>query len=320
MRPGAGQRVSRFHSAAGEDTRENGLCEAGAGGESWGVTVTSMRYSVSGSGRRLLALCAAGLAGFLLWVGDSEAAESLPETSQVLRRMVERSQAVAAAERGPRYLYDKRSVVEELDAQGQTIKSEERLHEVTLIAGFPFNRLVKVQGRELTAEELKKEQRKEERFRQRIASADPKVMAARKEAWVTGALLDRYQFVVQDRVTLSNRATLVLNFRPKTNSVPAKTLRDKLLNRMAGTVWVDEQEAEAVKLEVALKEPVSFGWLGILGSLDRCELALERQRLPEGLWANTRQILLIHGRKLAGALRVRATEQSSGFRKADPAS
>ena len=37
--------------------------------------------------------------------------------------------------------------------------------------------------------------------------------------------------------------------------------------------------------------------------------------MPDGVWANTRQALLIHCRKLATPMRFRATEVSDGFQK-----
>jgi len=260
-----------------------------------------------------------GMQCCLLFPNAVRASEKLPEASTVTRRMIERAQAVARAEQGPQYTYDKRSLLQELDAAGQTIKSEEKFYHVQLIAGFPFNRLVKVQGRELTSEELKKEEHKEERLRQKFVSADGRKMAARKEALVTPELLERYQFEVKERVSLSNRATLVLTFRPKEGKLPTKTITDKLLNRMAGTVWVDEADGDTAKLSVNLVEPVSLGWFGVLGSLSQCELSLERQRMSEGVWVNARQVLLIQYRKLTATRHFRTTEESSGFKKAETA-
>jgi hypothetical protein len=241
--------------------------------------------------------------------------ENLPAASEVLRRMIERAQAIARDVEGPKYTYEKRSVLVHLDAGGQTLKSEEKLYQGTLMAGFPFNRLVRIQGRALSSEELRREQRREERFQQRFTSINTTNMAARKEAWVTPQLLDRYEFVVKERVPLDNRATLVLTFTPKKGKLPEKAVHDKLLNRMAGTVWIDEQDAEAAQLSVNLTETVSLGWFGVLGSLSQCELFLERRRMPEGVWANAKQTLRIQCRKLASTIRFRNTEECSGFKK-----
>ena len=57
---------------------------------------------------------------------------------------------------------------ERLDAAGHVLKSEEKTYLVTLIADVPFNRLVKIKGRELSSEELRREDAREEKFRQKI--------------------------------------------------------------------------------------------------------------------------------------------------------
>ncbi len=229
--------------------------------------------------------------------------------------MIERSQAVAATGQGPQYTYEKRALLERLDAAGRALSSEVKVYKVTLIAGLPFNRLVRIQDRELSSEESSREDAREERFRRRFISADAKKMAAQRESVLTPELLGRYQFAVERRVVLSNRPTLVLKFTPKEGALPSSTVMDKLLNRMAGRVWIDEADADTARIEVGLIEPVSLGFLGWLGSLNQCEMSLERQRMPDGVWINLKQSLLIQCRKLTANLRFRTTEVDSGFQK-----
>ena len=250
----------------------------------------------------------------LLCAGVTLAAEPLPDASAVTRRLITRAQAVASAEQGAQYTYEKRSCHEQLDASGRSLQTEEKLYRVRLVAGFPFNRLVKIQGRDLTREELKREEQKEERFRAKLTAGGAVEWAARKQGWVTTNLLERYAFTVRERVTWQGRPTLVLDFKPRDAKLPAKMFMDRILNRIAGTLWVDEADADIARISANLSDSVSLGLLGMLGSLNRCDLTLDRQRMADGVWVNVRQVLLIHGRKLATPLRFRATEQSSGFR------
>ena len=256
-----------------------------------------------------------GLLSCLLCFGH--AAEQLPGASEVTQRVIERSQAVASAAQGPQYTYEKRALRESLDATGRPLTSEEKLYQVTLIAGLPFNRLVKIQGRELSSEETSRQDAREAKFRRRFVSADAKEPAARKEGLMTPELMGRYQFAVQQRVVLSNRPTLVLTFKPKAENLPSKTVQDKLLNRLTGRLWIDEGDADPTRLEASLVEPVSVGWFGMLGSLSRFDVSMERQRMPDGVWINTKQALLIQGRKLTSTLRLRTIEESSKFQKVE---
>ena len=67
---------------------------------------------------------------------------------------------------------------------------------------------------------------------------------------------------------------------------------------MAGRLWIDETDADTARLEVSLVEPVFLGWFGLLGSLTQCDVSLERQRMPDGVWISTKQALLIQCWKL----------------------
>jgi hypothetical protein len=242
------------------------------------------------------------------------AGEAMPTASEITRRMVERSQALARAD-GPQYTYLKRSLLERMDSEGQILSSEEKLYQVTLTAGLPFNRLLKIQGRDLSSAELAKEDAREEKFRKRFVSTDTKTLAARREGLVTPELLGRYDFVVENRIVLSNRSTLVLSFRPKAGGLPSAKVIDRLLSRMAGKLWIDEEEADTARIEARLIEPFYLGWFGWLGSLTRFELSLDRQRMPNGIWINAKQALLIQCRKMTTNMRFRTSEESSEFQK-----
>jgi len=246
---------------------------------------------------------------------DVRASETLPEASEVTLRMIERSRAVAQADQGTQYTYQKRSLLERLDTKGNSLKSEEKIYQVTLIGGFPFKRLIKIQGRDLSPEELRAEDIQDGKFRKKFVSADKNKPDVRKEGLVTPELLDRYQFVVEKRVILNNRPTLVLRFRPKEGKLPSSAIEDKLLNPLAGRLWIDEEDADTARLEVNLVEPVYLGWFGLLGSLTQCDLFLERQRMPDGVWINTKQALLIECRKLIATMRFRTTDESSEFKR-----
>ena len=248
--------------------------------------------------------------------GHSRAAEALPPAAEVTRRMLEHSQTVAESERVPQYTYEKRSVLEQLDAVGRVITSEEKIHQVSLIHGLPFNRLVKIKGRELTPEELRRENAREEKFQKQFVSTDRRQKAARKEALVTPELLARYEFEVKQRVVLSNRPTLVVTFKPKEADLQERSVEDRILNRLTGTLWIDETEADTARVEANLEESVTVGWLGWLASLTRCDLSLTRQRMPDGVWINDRMTLFIQARKLVSSQRFRLTEESRGFARA----
>lgn len=279
------------------------------------TAASDFEFRVQASGCRLAAF--AGAVMLALFTGGSAPAlaQDLPAASNVVARLLERAAQVARSGDETNYVYAKRAVVEELDAEGKAIKTTEKLYQVTLIQGLPFARLVKVQGRDLTPLELQKRDKKEQEFRNKITARDPKEMTKRQEPWLTREMMDHFDYTVAKRELLEQRPTLVLNFTPKPIIPAANSFQDQILGRMAGQIWVDETDAEIALVSVHLTEPVSLGWLSLVGSLKQCDLTMRRQRTPEAVWVNQKQTLLILGRKLFSAMRFRSTEESSGFRR-----
>jgi hypothetical protein len=248
------------------------------------------------------------------WPGagyEARAEVELPPVRVILDRMVDRAAAWTREDRV--YSYQKRSVLEQLDAHGRPIDSIEKEYQVELIRGIPFPRLVRIQGRDLTAEEIRRENDRERALRDRVTGTDPAGMVERREPLVTHALLERYEFTLDQVKQVGDRRLLVLAFEPRQDGVPTRTIQDRILARLGGRVWVDDEEAEVARIEVTLREAFSLGWFGMLGSLQQCELFLERQRMPDGVWIPTRQSLLLIGRRLLAPMRYRTTEEIHGF-------
>jgi len=255
----------------------------------------------------LLAIAAAAIL-------PARAAQDLPAASNLVQRLLERAEHVARATQTNHYVYEKRSVVEELDENERVSKSTEKLYRVILVNGLPFPRLVKIQGRELTAAELEKENERETAFRERVTRVNFKKKARNREALATKDLADRFSFKVIARESIDGRPTLRMTFAPRPGA-PDKSIEDKVFRHVYGTAWIDEDEAELTKLDASVRGPVPLGWFGAIGSLNKFHAVLERVRLPDGVWVNRRSTFLISARQLWKAIRLRTSEESSGFRR-----
>ena len=244
----------------------------------------------------------------------SWAKDTLPDPGAVMEKVIERSQEVSRADEANQYSYQKRSIEEELDATGKATKKTEEIYEVIPIEGMPFERLVKVQGRELTEKELKEQNRKEEDFRKKVAKQDAQHSSSTNNDYLNKELVDRFVFRVEGRTNLFGRSVLILSFQPKSGG-SEKKIADKVLKRLAGTLWIDEEESEIAQLILGLTDDLSLGWFGMIGSLKQFDLMMERARLPEGVWVDRKQTLVVGGRKVFSTMHFRAIEESSNFRK-----
>jgi hypothetical protein len=251
-----------------------------------------------------------------LWsFGGTALDEKLPNSAAVVERMVRRADEAGRAHDAGKYSYEKHTHSEELDAAGKITKSTDKLYEVVPINGIPFARLVKIQNRDLTGQELEQQKRKEEEFRLRVKAAHGRGKVTTDEDWLTASLIERYVFRVERRECVENRSTLVVSFHPKPEHQVEKNIEDKVLNRLAGLLWVDEQEAELVRAEVSLTEDLWLGWLGMVGSLKRCDIKIQRQRLVDGGWVNKQQSFELDGRKVFTPMHFRSVEEFYNFRR-----
>jgi hypothetical protein len=243
------------------------------------------------------------------------AGENLPEAEGVMKRVIQRAEDVARGGEEGKYVYEKQSVVQELDEAGKARVTTAKTYQVLLIQGIPFSRLMKVQNRDLTEAEIREEDRKEQALLKKVTGKDPEQMVKKKEGWVTPELISRYDYRVEGREAVEHRPVLVVSFHPKAGYNPDKTVQDKVLGRLVGRLWVDEAEAEVARVQAGLNEDLALGWFGLIGSLKQCDLDLQRKRLADGRWVNARQTLEIRGRKLFSYMRVRVLEESYNFKR-----
>ena len=245
-------------------------------------------------------------------LGFAAAEQPLPSADQVMQRVLERSQTRAAATNAPAWTYNKLAVMEKLDGKGKVEDRTEKLYRVQIIQGVPVSKLIKVEGRDLTPGELKKENQHDAALQKQVSGRDPKKAVAGREALITTNLAERFQFTALRRETIQGRQTVVITFVAK----PIKgkdSIPDQILNRMAGTLWVDETTAEVARLEVHLTQELSLGLFGVLGTLHGCQMALLSKPMPDGTWLPEKTDMSFSARFVLSNVRFHMEETSDGY-------
>lgn len=115
---------------------------------------------------------------------------------------------------------------------------------------------------------------------------------------------------------INNRPSYVLSFVPLSTKLPVKRTMDRVLNQLSGTVWIDAQEFEIAKADVAVQTKITLGGiLEVIGSLKQFHYIIERQRLDNFVWLNRATKGEIQGRKLWDSTHIRSQTESSDFHK-----
>jgi hypothetical protein len=235
-------------------------------------------------------------------------AAPLPDGDAFVRGLVsaQRSREEALS----RYTYDLREVVEDLDGEGRVRKRRTRDLQVFMVKGRPLRRVVARDGRPLAGKEREKEDR---RVRELAEAAASGKATAELPGLRLGKMLERYRFVASGREELDGRCALVFDFEALPGDFGLD--HDSVLRRLAGRLWVDEQEHAVARIEVRNTAGISIA-LGLAVKVGTLSLAAEWKRLEEGVWLPRSVETLVLGRKfLLSSFRVRRVASFSGYRR-----
>ena len=253
---------------------------------------------------RILLICA------FLATGLVARADELPSAGDVLRRVQDRMEKVYADSVTNRFHYKRTNIIEELDGSGKLKDRTVKAYEVIQLQGLPRAKLVAVDGRALSASEQKWRVAEEQRLQTTLAG-DKSPEYSKQKPWVNEDVLARFDFKVTGRTNYLRRQMLMLEFTPKPDA-PSRGMADKIINKVSGALWVDENESEIARLDLRITESVKF-WGGILGQLDRFDFTMFRRRSALGIWFNESSNGMVQIRKLFTSTKYRLSEQAFEF-------
>jgi hypothetical protein len=236
---------------------------------------------------------------------DSSAALELLKTS--IKEMQLQDSLLAG------YCYLKTVVVEFLNNDLVTKKSEERLVEVTSIPhGTDIEVLVAVNGKRIS----EKERQKSEAEQRRRAQGGATQLSLSSEDLIT-----QFDWSFAGMEQVNGRPAAVLSFKPKPGAVykGKDPKADKFMKKVGGRVWVDDAEHAISRIEFKSTEPVkSVG--GLLWTLNSLFVREERKRLPEGVWIDSTGEYFVDATALVVKRIVRrSTTRTHNYRKCSDA-
>lgn len=239
-------------------------------------------------------------------------AQSATTADQVIQKAVMRGQQ---DQQGyvPEFKYRKLTLTEELDSTGKVKGRREKVWEVSYHDGLSHATLLKVNGHLPSEEDLKEQSDNQVNVAKILGQAKPS-SGDNRENFLTAELAARFNFTLLGQTNLNGRPSYVISFAPKNPSLPAHRLVDRLLNQISGTLWIDAQEFEVARAEVALHSEVNLLG-GIIGSLKKLTYTLERTRIAEGIWFSTLSMGDFQGRKLLDPTHIKTKSQSVNFHR-----
>ena len=208
----------------------------------------------------------------------------------------------------------------EYEGDGKVKKRETRESTFFYLDGDEITTLVKKDGKPLDEKELEKEN---ERVRKRIdehqkrqAKKEAKEEKAREEGKSEDkdepgieVFLRACQFVNPRRERFRGQDVLVFDFEPNPEFKPHK-LAEKLAQKLAGVVWIDEKAHDVARLEAYFVGDMKIGG-GLLANLQRgTSFVFEQAFINNEVWLPTymeahigARVLLLKGFKINAVIR-----------------
>ncbi|MCY3777909.1 MAG: hypothetical protein OXH11_18185 [Candidatus Aminicenantes bacterium] len=235
-----------------------------------------------------------------------------PSEKEILSRALERGLANAERRLVHHYSFRHLLIQEKLDKEARPTRIEKRLYQVMPIGNVRYERLLEKDGEPLSKKEREDERRKEARFRRRLARDGSRGKSNDNEVRFNRDLVDRYHFRVEGTEELHGREVYRLTFEPKSRKLPVRRRIDRALNNSHGSVWLDQESYEIVRVEFELIRPTRIWW-GILGSISRVDGMLDRKEGRDGVWFPSYFRLYLKGRILFRSLHSRLESHWSDF-------
>jgi hypothetical protein len=207
--------------------------------------------------------------------------------------------------------------VEALDKHGHVQKTTKSVYQISFFGGHQIQRLIRINGEPLDPKAQKKE---DERIRKAIGKYEReqnsgKQIEQRKKAELTiQDFLKADRFSHRRRETIDGRQVIAFDFEANP-AFKAKTRVEKVAQSLAGTIWIDAEAHEVVRLEARFAKSFKVGW-GLVASVHRgTAVAFEQTLVHNQIWLPTYAESHVSVRALFFHLRQNQTDRYSDYRQ-----
>ena len=195
-------------------------------------------------------------------------------------------------------------------------------YDVFYVGDDEVRRLVSKDGKPLDTDQQKRE---DDRFNKRFdelrkkqaeLAADPKKQAKeeeQEEAQISDFLRAEL-FTNPRRATFQGEDVIVFDFAGNSSYKPKKTI-DRVIQKLSGVMWVDDQAREIARLEARFSESAHVGG-GVVASIEKgSNFVFEQQKLNEEVWLPSYAEVHLAGRIVLVKLKQNFIDRYSDYRK-----
>jgi hypothetical protein len=268
--------------------------------------------------RRFLSIACLVLAASLNSFAQEAQSSSRPDPQEIIRQSLSHWRRNLDAARN--YTFQQRSVEQELNKDTSLKKTEINTHEILIIYGEPYEKLIARDDQPLSAKDQQKEEEKLNKFfeKQRDKSDADREKERNKER-------DKFQREIADELPLmlnyeivgeedfSGQPVWVISATPK-KDYKSHSMAGKLLSKLTGKVWISKTDYQWVKAEADLADDFTVGWF--LFKLHKgTHLEFAQTRVNDEVWLPRSFFVQGSGRFTVKTGRFRNTTEYSKYQK-----
>ena len=216
---------------------------------------------------------------------------ALPDAATMLREVEAHQKQLDKIREN--YTFRAVQTTRQLDSSGHTKKVETEEHEVFFVNREQVEKLVRKDGKDLTAEQARKEQDRVNKEVLKISK--PGYTNPDKDEITVSRLLQIVTFSRPRRVGLNGRDTIAFDFAGDPH---AKThgRGEDALKKVSGTIWIDEADREVSRMSATLDENYHVGF-GLLASVAKgSNLVFDQSLIRNEAWLPTAIALHLQAR------------------------
>jgi hypothetical protein len=210
-------------------------------------------------------------------------AQVAPPAEQIITRVRDNQKQIELRRKD--YICNFDEETQKLDRENEPKKTERKGYEMFFINGIPVVRQVSKEGKPLSDDEARKEQ---ERVEKEIKKARERAEKRERDPDDPNELGIK-QFLEAARFTngryedYRGKRVLAYDFEPNPDFKP-HTRAETLANRLNGTVWIDAQALQVVRLETHMTGDLKIGG-GLVANIRKgSALILEQEFVNDEVW------------------------------------
>lgn len=189
-----------------------------------------------------------------------------------------------------RYTYTTVSTDKRYKKDGSLDSSESKTHEVMMLAGSPYEKLVAEDGKPLSKKDAEKEQNKlDKELRKR--QKDPKKERAEweeeraKQREFLSELPNAFTFTLLGTEMLNGRPAWKIHAEPREDFEPQHSRADAF-KKVRATLWVDQKDFQWARADLELIDTMSWGWF-LLRLAPGGKITIDQKSLNDEVWLPT---------------------------------